>query len=105
MTDQSKIFPERIVGLYLETYTPVVGRITSSIVKTSAGVAAKLRRARLVVATTGNYTLRDQNMSGSITMALTAGVEYMFTVGEVSVAAGVVTIIHDGEQATDQQGQ
>lgn len=104
MVDNSEIYPSRIVGVYIEQYTVSANRIQSSILKNTNGDALTLKWARMIVGTTGNYTVKD-HFGNSVTMNLVAGTEYQFPVSVVSAAAGTVWLLHDGEPASTQDKQ
>jgi len=103
MIDQSG--PAGIRGNIIEQYTPAAGRIKSAELKNSSGAALILARARFMVTASGNITVRDNNFGPQQTIAVLAGVEYQFSVTEISAltGGGNVFILHDGEAYANQQ--
>lgn len=76
-------------GKYQEPYAASGGRVFST------ALGKRLRWAKIMVDTDGEYTWRD-GAGNSVTFDLKSGVPYPFFVTLVTAQAGNVVIIHDG---------
>jgi hypothetical protein len=79
-----------IEGEYQETYTPTAGRIRSP------QLGGVLKRCKMLPVADGSVTWKDLHGNEN-TMFLYGGQVACFYVSEISVAAGGVKIVHDGE--------
>ncbi len=88
--------PFNVDGSFIEAYTPVVGRITTTKVSPQ-GVAQFLEGAKFIITADANVTFRDYAGNAVVAMPWKAGVIFPCTVTEISVlSTGSLYIIHDG---------